>query len=119
MIKIRLASTIFDPGGYFWAVYPRSRAVLSISTGKPEGYVGSRAIYPQTSLSYRGDQFTLLVDDSGTEVSDELFETYMKNDFLKASVGMQIIDFMERNLIDVLHDGTALTPAQAADFVAP
>lgn len=119
MIRIRLNPTLFNPGGLFYAV-PKSRAVLTVMTGKPEGYLGQRPVpYGLGSPSYRGGQNALLVDASGTEMSDYMLEHHMvPSGNSRNSFGQIILDFVERALIIVEKNGTPLTAAQLNSFTA-
>jgi hypothetical protein len=118
MIKIRLNPTIFNPGGKFYGI-DQSRAILSLSTGKPEGYTGiANAPYGLESKSWRGSSHFLAVDATGVEMSDLSLEYHMTNSSSRNSYGQIIIDMLERGLIIVEKDGVPLTPAALNTFTA-
>lgn len=119
MISIRLNPAVFSPGGFFYGV-DTSRAVLTIGTGKAENYAGViKPAFPLGSLSYRGGQFGLFIDSTGTQLSDYSFEVMIKNTVSSLAYGLQIVDFVDRNLIIVEQNGVALTSSQIRAFVAP
>jgi len=117
MIKIRLNPTIFATGGYFDGV-PQNRAVLVIKTGRDDIYAGKIEGDLATNLNWRGGQLVLQIDARGTEMEDLSFETCMKNEISRTSYGSQILDLMQKGLIIVEQNGTALTATQINTFTA-
>jgi len=118
MIKIRLDPTAFTPGHAF-ASYNQDRVVLSVSTGKPLAYAGkSTPVYGKHSQSWRSNQNALLVDFTGVEIEDHIFEMFRYNNNLQSAFGQIILDFLNKGLIIVEQNGTALTSAQVAAFTA-
>lgn len=108
---------VFAAGGLFAGV-PASRAVLTLGSGRDDRYLGKINMNPASSLSYRGGQTSLMVDSRGTEFSDYTFESIMQESLYRATYGVQILDFVERGLIEVYQDQLLLTPAQIATFTA-
>lgn len=119
MITIRLNPVIFQPGGKFFGSDP-GRTVLQIGTGKEEIYMAKPAqAFGMEHPSYRGGQTVLLIDRTGTQISEDTLEYYMQYQNYIPSVGAQLLDFRTQSLVIVEDDGVALTVVQLRDFVAP
>lgn len=117
MIKIRIHPDQFLPGGLCFGT---RNIVISVNTGKAEdNWVGKRSpVYDDDHAFWRGSENALLIDATGTEISDIMFESIMKSDILKVAYGTKIVDFADRKLILVEKDGSELTPAQIVAFTA-
>lgn len=116
-IAIKLNPTIFDPGGLFEGT-PRNRAVLHLGVGRDDVHIGKINQGNASNLSYRGGQTNFQIDCRGTEMSDESFEFIAQNSSYQVSYLGHIIDFMERDLIQVFQDGVQLTISQVKTFTA-
>lgn len=130
-IKIVLKQNLFDattgigksdPALYkngIFAGIPRNRSVLKIGTGRSDFYIGKLGpTYDASHLSYRGGQTNMMIDSVGTEVSDRIFDIIMNNTDLRTSYGQEILDFVEKGIIEVYQTGTLLTAAQIDVFTA-
>jgi hypothetical protein len=119
MVSIRLNPTVFNSGGVFYGT-PENRAVLTINTGRWESFAGKMpGGYPVTHESYRGGQYILMIDRTGTQIDDHAFEAMARtNESSISYYGIQIVNFMQRGLIIVERDGAALTVAQVKAFTA-
>lgn len=119
MINIRLNPTVFAPGGKFFG-FVMGRTVLSIGTGKEEAYMAKPdQVFGMDSLSYRGGQSGLLIDTTGTQISNDTLQYFMNNMEYVPAIGSQILDYQTRGLIIVDQDGVALTTAQLKGYTAP
>jgi len=116
-ISIKLDPTIFSSGGLFEGTQP-NRAVLAIGGVRDDVYLGKINTGTAANLSYRGGQTSLMIDTRGTDISDLMLEYMMSNNLNLSVYGIQLIDMMERFLIEVFQDGVALTPAQVKIFTA-
>jgi hypothetical protein len=118
-IKIKLADSVFTgPSGVFYGT-PPNRAVYMLGSGREDMYLSKfRVPYPLGHLSYRGGQTQLMIDRSGTEVTDDTFEVYMQNQEGRISYGEQILTLVVKGFLEVLQDGVILTPAQIDVFTA-
>jgi len=111
-----------DPSLYKRGIFAgihRKKALLEVGAARNDLYVGKLGpVFDMGHLSYRGGQTQLLVDYTGLEMSDIVFDMVMQNDGYRASYGQCILDLAEKNVIDVLHNGTELTPTQIDTWTA-
>jgi len=117
VITIKLADSVFNLGGAFYKV-PTNRAVLFVGTNRDGFYAGKLHTRTAANLDYRGGQNVLLIDWSGTTISDLTLETYIKNTDHRTAYGAPIIDWVERGVVEVWQDGVLLTATQLNAFTA-
>lgn len=120
MIKIVLDPSVFLTGGIFYGK-PMAHSVLNVGSGKPfgEGYIAKSApIYSNSSDLWRGGETQLNIDAWGIEIQDLALQEYMQNEALLVQFGMVLIDLVQRGVIQVQHNGTALTPTEISTFTA-
>lgn len=119
MITIRLNESIFESGGLFEGT-PRSKAVLHIGTGKQEQYAYTQDAYPTGNLRHKDYANSLIIDSNGLIMTDIMFETIMDmGGRTYTSFGIQILEYQQKGLIEVLQESTLLTTAQIKGYTAP
>jgi len=116
-IAIKLNPTIFNAGALFEGITP-NRAVLHLGVGRDDTHIGKINQGTAANLSYRGGQTSFQLDYRGTEISDQLFQYMVENQSYQVSYVIQVIDMMERGLVEVYQDSILLTVAQVRAFTA-
>jgi hypothetical protein len=118
MVTIRLNPAAFELGGKFYGK-DEKYCVLSIDTGHFENWTGKlEPVYDAAHPSWRGNQSIFLIDRTGAQVTDIMFEALIKNEDLRCTFGSQILEFVARSLIIVERDNVAQTPTQIKNFTA-
>lgn len=118
MINVQLTPSMFDPNGLFYGI-DKSRAVLILGAARNDLVIGKRNSGGIGAFSYRGFQEGIFVDARGTEFEDIMLETIIKNEAYRASYGAQLIDFVERGMIQVFQDGVLLSAIALRTYTAP
>jgi hypothetical protein len=121
MIQIKLSPSLFaSPDGLFFKQgVPPNRAVLHVGSGRNDLPLGKLATGTAANLSYRGGQNVLLISTGGTQIEDIMLETIINNENYRAAYGVQLIDFVERGLVEVYEDNVLVTATALRTYMAP
>lgn len=120
MINIKLHPNVFAAGGLFENV-PENRAVLMLSTGKPEADTGLVPAQPfgPNNEAYISNSNVFPITTTGVSIYNTTLQLFRQNAVLQSAFGQPILDFVQRGLITVDQDGVVLTYSQILNYTAP